>query len=255
MPMVELRPGVPMPMLGLGTWESRRSECLSAVRTALDVGYRLIDTATMYRNEREVGQAVRESAVPRTEIFVTTKLAPGDAPRADQVIEESLRALELDYVDLWLIHWPPDRTASPETWERLLAARERGLARVVGVSNYSPAQIDELVRATGEAPAINQIEWGPALFDAETVEAHAERAVVLEGYSPFKTTDLRDRRLVDIARDHDRTVPQVILRWHLQHGIVAIPKSTNPERIASNFDVLGFELTPDDMAVLDGLGS
>jgi diketogulonate reductase-like aldo/keto reductase len=254
-PTATLSKGAIMPMLGLGTWQSRGSDAYDAVRSALDVGYRHFDTATMYRNERQVGRAVRESGVSRDEVFVTTKLQPSDADRADDAIEASLRELELDYVDLWLIHWPPGRGGSPRTWQRLLDARAAGLARDVGVSNYSLAQIDEVVRATGETPVVNQIEWGPALFDAAVLAGHEERGVVLEGYSPFRSTDLRDHVLASVALAHSKTSHQVVLRWHLQHGIVAIPKSINPERIAANFEVFDFELTPEEMSSIDALGA
>lgn len=254
-PTVTLSNGAIMPMLGLGTWQSRGSDAYDAVRSALDIGYRHFDTATMYRNERQVGRAVRESGVPRDDVFVTTKLQPSDADRADDAIEASLRELELDHVDLWLIHWPPGRGGSPRTWQRMLDARAAGLAREVGVSNYSLAQIDELVRATGDTPAVNQIEWGPRLFDAGILAGHEERGVVLEGYSPFKSTDLRDGTLTSVALAHNKSPYQVVLRWHLQRGIVAIPKSITPQRIASNFDVFDFALTPEEMSAIDAMGA
>jgi len=251
---VELASGARMPLLGLGTWQARGPGAAGAVRIALDVGYRHIDTATMYANEREVGRAVAESGVPRAEVFLTTKLPQGNAGRERQTLAESLAALGVEYVDLWLIHWPP-RGASPQTWQRLLDARERGQALEVGVSNYSLDQIDELERATGEKPAVNQIEWGPTLFDAQVLAGHVQRGVVLEGYSPFKSTNLRDAVLASIAAAHAKTPHQVVLRWHLQHGVVAIPKSIKVERIAANFDVFDFELTPDELSAIDRLGS
>lgn len=254
-PTVTLARGARMPLLGFGTWQARGSEAHDAVRAALEVGYRHIDTATMYGNEREVGRAVRESGLARDEVFVTTKLRSQDASRADDAITASLAAMEFDYVDLWLIHWPPGGQASPQTWQRLLDARERGQAREVGVSNYSVEQIDELDLATSERPAVNQIEWGPNLFESDVVAEHERRSVVLEGYSPFRSTDLGAEALTSIAEAHGKTAPQVVLRWHLQHGIVVIPKSANAERIAANFDVLGFELTADEMSAIDALGS
>jgi diketogulonate reductase-like aldo/keto reductase len=153
-----------------------------------------------------------------------------------------------------LIHRPPAGRARPDVWERFLEAQAEGLARAVGVSNYSVEQLDELERTTGRLPAVNQIEWGPALHDVHTLDEHRRRGVQLEGYSPLKTTDLRNRRLVEIAEVHDVTPAQVVIRWHLEHEIVVIPKSTNPERIAENFDVFGFTLTADEVAALDDLG-
>ena len=161
---VELVSGMKMPILGLGTWQARGGSALSAVLRALEVGYRHIDTATAYANERQVGQAVAESGVARGEIFVTTKLPPSRAGRERATLEESLDALAFSYVDLWLIHWPPGGGARPDVWERLLELQAAGLAREVGVSNYSVRQIDELGRATGRLPAVNQIEWSPALL-------------------------------------------------------------------------------------------
>jgi len=253
-PTVSLTKGGAMPLLGFGTWQVGGAAAYDAVRHALDVGYTHVDTATMYGNEAEVGRAVRDSQVPRGEIFVTTKLPPQKADSAEDVIKASLGAMQLDYVDLWLIHWPVRGGASPATWQRLLDIRERGLAREVGVSNYSVAQLDELERATGELPAVNQIEWGPSLFDSDVLAEHKRRGVVLEGYSPFKTTNLRDRMLTSIAAAYGRTTAQVVLRWHLQHEIVAIPKSSQAKRIAANFDVFDFELSPGHMSEIDAMG-
>jgi len=250
---VELPSGARMPLLGLGTWQARGPGAAGAVRTALDVGYRHIDTATMYANEREVGQGIAESGVPRAEIFLTTKLPQGNAGRERQTLAESLAALGVEYIDLWLIHWPPGG-ARPDVWERLLELQAEGRARDVGVSNYSLRQIDELERATGRLPAVNQIEWSPALFDRDVLDGHRRRGVQLEGYSPLRTMNLRDPRLVQIAEAHGVTPAQVILRWHVEHRIVAIPKSTNAERIAENAAIYDFELTPAEVEVLHALG-
>lgn len=250
-PAVILPRDVSMPLLGFGTWRARGEECYRAVRDALDVGYRHIDTATMYANEEQVGRAVRDSGVPREEVFVTTKLLPEQAGQERAAIDASLAALDLGYIDLWLVHWPPGGLAAPDTWRRFLAARDDGLARAVGVSNYDAAQIDELVEAAGEAPAVNQIRWSPSLHDPDVVAAHRDRGVVLEGYSPFKSTDLGDPELVRIAEAHGVTPAQVVLRWHLDHGIVVIPKSVHPERIRANFDVFGFQLGDDELRRID----
>jgi 2,5-diketo-D-gluconate reductase A len=252
-PTVTIADGVAMPLLGLGTWQASDREAYDAVRTALDLGYRLIDTATMYRNEVAVGRAVRDSGLAREEVFVTTKLRAGDAGREQETIRASLDAMGLDYLDLWLIHWPVARGMGVGTWQRFIEARDAGLTRAIGVSNYSAAEIDELTDATGVVPAVNQIEWTPALYDATTVAAHRDRGVTLEGYSPFKAADLRDPVLLAIAKDHGVTVPQVILRWHLEHGFVAIPKSADARRIAENFDVFGFSLDGNEVARIDSL--
>lgn len=251
---VEIAPDVSMPMLGFGTWEMRGKTAEKAVANALQVGYRHVDTARMYRNEEEVGRALAASGLPREHVFVTTKMWPDRAGSERASIEESLHALGLEYVDLWLIHWPPGG-ARPDVWQRFLEAEADGLARAVGVSNYSVGQLDELHRATGRMPTVNQVEWGPALYDARALDEHRARGVQVEGYSPLKTTDLRNRRLAEIAAAHGVTPAQVVIRWHLEHDIVVIPKSASPERIAENADVFGFALGEDEVAALDELGS
>ncbi len=252
-PTVTIADGVTMPLLGLGTWQASDREAYDAVRTALDLGYRLIDTATMYRNEAAVGRAVRDSGLAREEVFVTTKLQAGDAGRERETIRASLDAMGLDYLDLWLIHWPVSRGKGAGTWQQFVEARDAELTRAIGVSNYSAAEIDELTDATGVVPAVNQIEWTPALYDASTVAAHRDRGVTIEGYSPFKAANLRDPVLTAIAEDHGVTVPQVILRWHLEHGFIAIPKSSDAGRIAENFDIFDFSLDGGEVAKIDSL--
>ena len=258
-PLVDLGGGAAMPMVGFGTWQLGGKRAYEAVRYALEVGYRHIDTATMYRNEHEVGQALRDSGVDRGEVFVTTKLPPGSAGRARATLAESLRALDTDHVDLWLIHWPPRRQGSVPLWREFLALRDEGQCRDVGVSNYDIAQIDELIAASeggrggGWGPAVNQIPWSPSRYDAALLAAHADRGVAVEGYSPLKGTRLRDPVLAEIAARHQVTPAQVVLRWHLEHGITVIPKSARPERIRSNFDLFGFSLTLEEVARLDRL--
>jgi len=252
---VEIAPGVSMPLLGLGTWQARGGAAEDAVRRALEVGYRHVDTARAYRNEAEVGRALAASGVARSDVFVTTKMWPDRAGRERDTLAESLDALALDHVDLWLIHWPPDGRARPDVWERFLEAEADGLARTVGVSNYSVGQLDELHEATGRMPAVNQVEWSPALHDAQVLDEHRRRGVQLEGYSPLKTTDLRNGRLAEIAAAHGVTPAQVVIRWHLEHEIVVIPKSTDADRIAENADVFGFSLSDGEIAALDDLGS
>ena len=244
-----------MPLVGLGTWQMTGARCQAAVRAALEVGYRHIDTATMYRNEGEVGRAVRDSGIPREQLFITTKLPPGAAGRERRTLEGSLRALGMAYVDLWLVHWPPRGRTLVSTWKELLAVRNQRLARAVGVSNYSIALLDELIAATGAAPQVNQIRWAPALYDAALLGGHRRRGVVLEGYSPFKNTDLHHPVLVEIAARHGVTPAQVVVRWHIDHGVVVIPKSATPERIAANFDVFGFSLTDQELGRIDGLST
>ena len=252
-PTVTLSGGPAMPLLGFGTWQIRGEDAYRAVREALDAGYRHLDTATMYGNEAEVGRALRDSGVPREDVFVTTKLPPDRAGRGRETLDASLRALGVDAVDLWLIHWPPRRGASVPMWRELVTAHEQGRARAIGVSNYGAAGIDELTEVTGRAPEVNQIRWSPSLFDAAVLAEHRTRGVVLEGYSPLATTNLADPVLTGIAAAHDVDAARVVLRWHLQHEIVVIPKSARTERIESNAR-LDFTLTDDEMAAIDRLG-
>lgn len=250
---MRLADGVEMPLVGFGTWPMRGRTAYEAVRKALEVGYRHLDTATMYGNEAEVGRALRDSGLARDEVFVTTKLMPGDADRAEQVLADSLRALDTDYLDLWLIHSPPRQRAGLAAWRVFLAAQDRGQARAVGVSNYDLDQLDLLAKETGRMPAVNQIPWSPSLHDPDLLAGHRDRAVVLEGYSPLKRTDLTDPVFTDLAQRHGVTAAQVVLRWHLEHGIPVIPKSADPARTASNFDLFGFSLRPQDVARIDAM--
>jgi 2,5-diketo-D-gluconate reductase A len=256
LPLPKAADGTPveMPLLGFGTWQIRGEHAYQAVRDALEAGYRHLDTATMYGNEKEVGRALKDSGVPRDQIFVTTKMPPERAGKERNTIEASLRDLGLDAVDLWLIHWPPHRGQSQKVWKEFVKIREDGLARAVGVSNYGIDEIDELTAATGLRPAVNQIRFGPTLYDERIVAAHRERGVVLEGYSPFKTTNLNDPVLTRIAAAHGVDTARVVLRWHIQHEIVVIPKSSTPERITRNADIAGFELTREEMTAIDRLG-
>jgi len=252
-PDVDLGNGVAMPMIGFGTWQLQGDLAYEATRHALQVGYRHIDTATIYRNEDQIGRAIADSGVDRADVFVTTKLPPGNAGRVQATMAESLKALRTDYVDLWLVHWPPRSRNLESLWRGFLAVRDEGLTRAVGVSNYSMGQIDEVTEATGEHPSVNQIPWSPSRYDANLLAAHARRGVVLEGYSPLKGTRLRDRTLADIAAKYGVTPAQVVLRWHLDTGVIVIPRSARPDRIEQNFDLFHFSLTPEEVTRLNHL--
>jgi 2,5-diketo-D-gluconate reductase A len=252
-PAVELSTGAPMPLLGFGTWQIRDSEAPAATSAALEAGYRHIDTATGYQNEAGIGKALATAGLPRESVFVTTKMPPDNVGRERQTLEASLSKLGLDHVDLWLIHWPPNGQAMPQAWEQFIAAQQEGLAAAIGVSNYSLGQIDELIAATAVAPAVNQIKWSPAIYDEEVATGLFERGVVLEGYSPFRASNLEDPTLVSIADAHGVNTAQVIVAWHIKHNFVVIPKSTNPERIVSNAAGATVELTDDEVAAIDNL--
>jgi diketogulonate reductase-like aldo/keto reductase len=220
----------------------------------LEAGYRHLDTAAMYGNETEVGQAVRDSDVPREDIFITTKMQADRGGRERATLEASLTALGTDHVDLWLVHWPPSSSALVDVWREFVRARDDGLALAIGVSNYSLDQIDRLTKGTGVTPEVNQVKWSPFLFERSVYDGHRGRGVVLEGYSPFRATRLDHAVVRGIADRHHATPAQVIVRWHIQREIVVIPKSSRRERIVDNVDVAGFELTEDEMSALDALG-
>jgi 2,5-diketo-D-gluconate reductase A len=244
-----------MPLLGFGTWQISNRDASQATAYALQVGYRHIDTATMYQNESGIGKALASVALPRESVFVTTKLPPAHAGRERRTLGESLIKLGLDYVDLWLVHWPPNGQAAPRVWQQFIRAQQEGLTKAIGVSNYSLRQIDELIQVTGVVPQVNQIRWGPSLYDPAMVSGLQQRGVVLEGYSPFKVSNLKDPTLVSIATRHDATAAQVIVAWHIAHGFVVIPKSVRRERIVANAAGVRIELTPEDVAMIDNLSN
>lgn len=248
-PSLDLPVGA-IPLVGLGTWRLRGTSAVAIVETALQLGYRHVDTATMYGNEAEVGRAL---AGMGEKVFVTTKIPAERASDARRTLEESLSALGVSAVDLWLAHWPPSDIVA--LWSTMRSLRDEGLCRAIGVSNYSAAQVDALVEATGEAPAVNQVSWSPLRWDPSLLAHHQRLGVAVEGYSPLKGGAARRPSVVSIAAAHGRTPEQVVLRWHLEHSVVVIPKSSDPTRLAANLDVLDWSLTPDDIAVLDALGS
>jgi 2,5-diketo-D-gluconate reductase A len=252
-PAVNLPGDIQMPMIGFGTWQLRGRAGREALRSALGVGYRHIDTATMYGNEADVGHALAASGLARDEVFVTTKLPSGRAGRERATLAASLRALGTSYVDLWLVHWPPPGRMLVPVWREFLALRDEGRARAIGVSNYSLAQIDRLIEATGQAPAVNQIPWSPARYDAALLAGHRERGVAVEGYSPLKGTNLASPVLAEIAAAHGATPAQVVLRWHLKHGVTVLVKSAHPERIVANIEALRFSLDPGEITRIDAL--
>ena len=243
--------GGAIPLLGFGTWQLTGDTARSATEAALEAGYRHLDTATVYGNEREVGAAL--AAAGSEGVFVTTKCPPDKAGQARQVLEESLEALGVPAVDLWLVHWQPDGSPVP-MWETFVQAQQDGLARDVGVSNFGLQQLDDLHAATGVLPAVNQCRWSPKLYDAAFLAGHRERGVVFEGYSGLKGGTLEDPVITGIADRLGATPAQVIVRWHLDAGVVVIPKSAHPERIRSNAEVGELVLTDEDRAALDALG-
>jgi 2,5-diketo-D-gluconate reductase A len=242
-----------MPLLGFGTWQISDAEAPAATVAALQAGYRHIDTATGYENEAGIGQALRSVSLPRESVFLTTKMPPDNVGRERQTLEESLTKLGVDFVDLWLVHWPPHRRATPEAWKEFIRAREDGLARAIGVSNYSLDQVDQLTQTTGVTPEVNQIRWGISIYDPAVVAGLEQRGVVLEGYSPFKASNLDNPTLASIASGHDATTAQIVIAWHVAHGFVVIPKSVHHERILANAAGARIELAADELAAIDSL--
>jgi 2,5-diketo-D-gluconate reductase A len=246
--------GARMPLLGFGTWQIEGEDAVRATEAALAAGYRHVDTATIYGNEAQVGRALASSGLSRDEVFVTTKCAPPRAGQELDTLKQSLDMLGLDQVDLWLIHWPGEDGVWRDMWRAFVQAREQGLARDIGVSNFTADLIDEVTEDTGVKPVVNQIKWSPLLYKPDVAAQMREREIALEGYSGLRGGTLQHETIGQIADRLGRTPAQVIVRWHLQHGFIAIPKSTKEERIRSNADVGGFELSAEDMIALDALG-
>jgi diketogulonate reductase-like aldo/keto reductase len=247
-----LRDGNEIPLLGLGVWQVRPGrETEDAVRWALELGYRHIDTAQAYGNEESVGKALRDSGVPREEVFVATKFYPGSRdPEAEA--EQSVRRLGVDQVDLYLIHWP--QGGPTWAWPGMERAHERGLARSIGVSNFDVGELDAVLAQAGVPPVVDQVQFSPFKYRRALLEACAQRDVVLEAYSPLTTgRNLGDRRLAQIAERAGRTPAQVLLRWAVQRGIPVIPKSRRRERIEENAQIFDFTLSDAAMQALDAL--
>ena|SRR5690554_2514646 len=259
-PMKTLNDANRMPALGFGTYKLTGDDGIDSIVSALEAGYRLLDTALNYENEREVGEAIRRSGIPRDEIFVTTKL-PGRHHGFDKTLasfEESRANLGLDYVDLYLIHWPLPRVDKyVPTFQAMVKLREDGVVRSVGVSNFTEAHLTRVIGETGVTPAVNQIELHPRFPQAQMREFHARHDIVTESWSPLaRGNDVREEPVVaGIAEDHGVTATQVVLRWHVQLGAVPIPKSSSPERQRENFDIFGFELSDDEVALISSLES
>ncbi|MGV3614223.1 MAG: aldo/keto reductase [Fimbriimonas sp.] len=249
-PTVKLNDGRDMPRLGFGVWQVGNDEIVPAITTAIEVGYRSIDTAAVYGNEEGVGQAIRQSGVSREELFVTTKLWNPDQVRALEAMDESLQRLGLDEVDLYLIHWPtPKLDRYVDAWKAMIELRDQGKARSIGVSNFTKANLQRLFDETGVVPAVNQIELHPALPQEELRAFHDQHGIVTESWSPLGQGKelLAEPTLAEIGRKYGKTPAQVVLRWHLDSGLIAIPKSVTPSRIRENFDVFDFHLDEKDM--------
>lgn len=254
-PTLSLNDGNSIPTVGLGVWQTAPEETRQAVEAALSTGYRHIDTAAAYRNEREVGQALKSAAdngVPREDVFLVTKLWNSEHgyDKALRAFDDSVKRLDVDYVDLYLIHWPmPEVNAFVETFKAFATLRDEGRVRSIGVSNFAPEHLRTLIDGTGIVPAVNQVELHPGFPQQELREVHAELGIATEAWSPLgQGALLSEPAVVAVAEAHGKTPAQVLIRWHLQLGNIVIPKSVHPDRIASNFDVFDFELNEQDIA-------
>jgi 2,5-diketo-D-gluconate reductase A len=249
---IRLNDGVQIPQIGFGVWQVDNALAPKAVKAAIEAGYRSIDTAAIYGNEDGVAAGIRAADVPREQLFITTKLWNDrhGARSALAAFEESLKRLRVEYVDLYLIHWPtPRANLYVETWRALTEIKSSGRAKSVGVSNFKIAHLERLIGETGIMPSVNQIELHPRFQQKAQREFHAKHGIVTESWSPLgQGRVMKDPLIAGIADKHGRTPAQVALRWHIQNGLVAIPKSVTPSRIAENFNVFNFELTEDEMA-------
>jgi len=256
LPVLVLNDGHEIPQLGIGTWPLSSTELPAVLETAFEAGYRHVDTAAAYGNEVGVGEGVRATGLRRDELFVTTKIGNDDHGfgEARRALDESLERLGLDYVDLALIHWPmPAKNQFERTWDALVTLREEGKARSIGVSNFRPEHLDRIIRTSGVTPAVNQIEVNPVVSHRELRAATTRRGIVVESWSPLGpgTGLLQDSRLQGVAEKHNKTVGQVVIRWHIQNNLVVIPKSATPQRIRENIDVFDFQLDDDDLLILE----
>jgi len=251
---IKLNNSVEMPIFGLGTYQTRSGkETQAAVLYALEAGYRLIDTAKIYGNEKDVGEVVRKSGIPREEVFITTKLWNSDHgyEAAIAACEKSLKSLGLSYIDLYLIHWPVEGLRN-ETWTAMETLQKEGKCRAIGVSNYMIWHLEELLRSSSTVPAVNQVEFSPYLYQKDLLEFCRSHNIQLEAYSPLtKGQKLSDPKLVAIASRYSKSPAQMLIRWVLQHGVIVIPKSSKKERIFENADVFDFTISPEDKSVLD----
>jgi 2,5-diketo-D-gluconate reductase A len=251
--------GNSIPQVGLGVWQTPQDIAAPTVKTAIAAGYRHIDTASGYDNEEGVGEGVRASGIARNEIFITTKLRNPDQgyDSALRAFDGSLKKLGMDYVDLYLIHWPsPHRSLYRETWKAFVRIKEEGRARSIGVSNFYPDHLEQIIGDTGIVPVINQIELHPDFQQKAAQEAHKKLNIVTESWSPLgQGKFISNATIADIAKKHGKTPAQVIIRWHIDTGLVVIPKSVTPSRIEENFQVFDFKLDTDDMAPIAKLDS
>ncbi|GAX07386.1 2,5-diketo-D-gluconic acid reductase [Secundilactobacillus silagincola] len=257
-PNILLNDGHQLPMLGLGTYQIRGAQGVDQILSAIHDGYRSLDSATNYDNEGIVGKAIRQSGIPRSQFFVTSKL-PGKYHRYDDALDaitESLARMGLDYFDLFLIHWPlPKRDHYVEAWRAMITAQKLGLIHTIGVSNFMPEHLDRLIKETGVTPAVNQIEIHPYWINEANVQADKDRGIATEAWSPLGrgSNSLKEPVILKLAKKYNKNAGQIILRWHTQRGIVPIPKSSSLVHQRQNLDIFDFKLTDDEIQAINSL--
>ena len=256
---IKLNDGAAIPQLGLGVWQVDPAATAEVVRWGIEAGYRSIDTAEGYANEEGVGQAIRAAGLPRSELFITSKLRNGahQRDRALRAFDETMSKLGIEQVDLFLIHWPvPSQGKYVEAWKTLIELRQTGRIKSIGVSNFNQDHLERIIGETGVTPAVNQIELHPRFQQRDKREFHATHDIRIESWSPLGSGRLlEDPVLENVAGKHGKSVAQTIIRWHLQEGLIVIPKSVHQERIVSNFDVFDFELDAQDLKTIKGMDS
>lgn len=256
-PNVTLNNGVEIPQLGFGVFQVPDNQTAEVVLEALKAGYRSVDTAAVYGNEAGVGDAIAKSGIPREELFITSKVWNADQgyEKTLAAFDESLKKLGLDYLDMYLIHWPtPEKGLYVDTWKALEELYAQKKVRAIGVSNFQPGHLEELVNKSNVTPAVNQVEVHPAMQNRNVIAADEDFGIATEAWSPLaKGEVLGEKPILEIAERHDKSAAQVVLRWHLQEGRIVIPKSVTPERIKENLEVFDFELTAEEMKAIDGL--
>lgn len=250
--IIKLHDGNLMPQLGLGVWQASIEETTNAVACALETGYRSVDTAAIYKNEEGVGRALQATAIPRNELFITTKLWNDDQINPQAALETSLKKLQLDYVDLYLIHWPqPAQDQYVNAWRALIKLREQGLTKSIGVCNFNTPHLQRLLDETGEIPVVNQIELHPLMQQRQLHAWNATHKIATESWSPLAQggAGVFDQPIVkQLAKKYGKTPAQIVVRWHLDNGLIVIPKSVTPSRIRENFDVFDFKLDKDELS-------
>ncbi|MBJ7433628.1 MAG: aldo/keto reductase [Microbacteriaceae bacterium] len=254
---ISLNDGTSIPQLGLGTYRLDDDDAYRVTAEAFAVGYRHIDTARIYKNEKGVGRAIRESGIPRDDLYITTKLWNGDQPKARDAISSSLDRLGLEHVDLYLIHWPaPQRGTYVEAWKQLEVLQQDGLTTSIGVSNFEPEHLDAIAAVSDIVPVLNQVELHPLFQQKDLRAEHAQRGIATESWGPLGhgSVDLGAEipALANLAARYNKTIAQVVLRWHIQEGLIIFPKTSHQERLVENFAIFDFAISADDMDMIRG---